>query len=333
MFQVIEDHRPFDKDVSIETFFKRCEILKLPTTAAISEIVKNQTSKSTFVCRFQLVTVSRKKFTLLPILEEERKEFSAINLLLKTPKSKGRENLALNKTPNSLIKKFAASSLADPRPWMVKNADNSKLVLMRDITNNQEENEKGSKRKSSAITYDATPTKVLHGKMNGNKITDADISFILESGDESDSSDNAPASAKRVLNFEGKKSSRLSKPPIKDLEDTPSKRRTSRVATKNVKYNEYLDDSPKKQLPQTPSRKTNRNLLSTPKRSKSRISESDSGEDFIVKTPKRIKGTPKVKTPAAAKAPISKKIKSSDLTPSLHARHNPVILKGKLINL
>lgn len=280
-----------------------------------------------------MVTVSRRKFTLLPILEEERKEFSAINLLLKTPKSKGRENLALNKTPNSLIKKFAASSLADPRPWMVKNADDSKLVLMRDITNSyQEENEIGSKRKSTAITCnDATPIKVLHGKMNGNKITDADISFILESGDESISSDNAPASAKRVLNFEAKKSTRLSKAPVKDLEDTPSKRRTSRVVTKNVKYNDYLDDSPTKQIPQTPTRKTNRNLLSTPKRSKSRMSESDSADDFVVKTPKRIKGTPKAKTPAAAKTPISKKIKSSNMTPSIHARHNPVILKGNLI--
>lgn len=278
------------------------------------------------MCRFQLVTVSRRKFTLLPILEEERKEFSAINLLLKTPKSKGRENLAVNKTPNSLIKKFAASSLDDPRPWMIKNADDSKLVLMRDITNNYQE--KGSKRKSSAITSnDTTPTKVVHSKVNGKKITDADISFILESGDESNSSDNAPASAKRVLNFEGEKLTRLSKAPVKGLEDTPSKRRTSRVVTKNVKYNEYLDDSPKKQHPQTPTRKTTRNLLSTPKRSKSRISESDSADDFAIKTPKRIKGTPK----AAPKTPISKKIKSSDMTPSIHARHNPVILKGRLL--
>ncbi|XP_045784905.1 origin recognition complex subunit 1-like isoform X1 [Maniola jurtina] len=142
--EVFEDHRPFDTDVSIETFFKKCSVI-CTFTRDTDDILHNQ--KYAYICRYRLMPLGRGKTYLEPVLEEERK---AIELLC-TP----RKNITPNtpKTPNSLVKRMSRVSISD-KNWSVPKSDGTKLLHKRAISADKTEKDtpKVTTRKRSKST-------------------------------------------------------------------------------------------------------------------------------------------------------------------------------------
>ncbi|XP_045777243.1 origin recognition complex subunit 1 isoform X2 [Maniola jurtina] len=147
--EVVEDHRPFDTDVSIETFFKKCSVIHT-FTKDTDDILHNQ--KYTYICRYRLMPLGRRKTYLEPVFEEERK---AIELLC-TP----RKNITPNTptTPNSLVKRMSRVSISD-KNWSVSKSDGTKLLLKRAIL--ADKTEKDTPKVTTRRSSKSTPTVVV----------------------------------------------------------------------------------------------------------------------------------------------------------------------------
>ncbi|XP_069361490.1 origin recognition complex subunit 1 isoform X2 [Maniola hyperantus] len=149
--EVIEDHRPFDTDVSIETFFKKCSII-LTVTKDTDYILYNQ--KYTYICRYRLLPLGRRKTYLEPVLEEERK---AIQLLC-TPSKNITPNSKTPKTPDSLVKRISRVSISE-KNWSVSKSDGTKLLLKRAIL--ADKTEKDTPKVTTPRSSKSTPIIVI----------------------------------------------------------------------------------------------------------------------------------------------------------------------------
>lgn len=315
-FELVEDHRPFDSDVSIETFYKKCNVMKMPTTAIISEPKANKIP--TFICRFRLIALSKKKLFLEPILEDERQHFDRINSLAmtpKTPKTRTKENLVM-KTPDSLIKKFSRTSLNNDS-WSIKKSNVSKLVFMRDITNSYDKSPstKASLPRNVPKPASVTPIKIINRSVVTKKCSDNEIKNFLASDDDDSDTEMTPQSVKRTLNFE--KHSLINN----EVENTPNRTRSNRSVKSNSKYKDHVGvpTSPQVSKDFSTPKKSRKSHVTTPKR-KSIKSESDSEDDF-----KPLKS--KTLTPKVIKTP-RKSIRRSEIIPCIKAREKPICIKG-----
>lgn len=359
MFQVIEDHRPFATDVSIETFFKKCTI----TLTFTKDIDVNVTeSPYHYICRYRLMAMNKRKVNMEPVMEEERKALQLLSTPMKTVSTPNRTP----KTPTSLVKRMSRVSIQEYKNWSVSKNDGTKLLLKRAIL--ADKSEKNSPKNTPIATPTNTPTVETprsSKKLSKHKIEEALSMELQENSDDelptliirqhvpttpkrkqsiSKTSDDTP---KKVLVFEEEekeaystRSGRVIKNPISYLEEDSSPvKRTPRV--KNTISNMKENTTPIQGTPRASSAraKTQVNYMEedsspvkrTPRKSVRKVLEPDD-DDFkpIAKTPR----TPKLSKVTPAKTPkrsVTRRIITSELTPSLRARaHSIENLDGKI---
>ncbi|XP_041984784.1 origin recognition complex subunit 1 [Aricia agestis] len=301
--EVVEDHRPFDTDVDIETFYKKC-FITLTVTKDTDDILKS--APYHYICRYRLLPLGKRKLHLEPVLETERKALQLLstpskNMTPKTPK-----------TPNSLIKRMGRVSISE-KNWSVSKNDGTKLLLKRAIL--ADKNDRDSPKKTPKPVKPETPksTKKLHG----NDIEDVLLELKVTSDDELPTlviRKHEPSTPKRKT------------PQIRINNETPKKT----LVFEDEDKDGYLTRSGRviKNL------KSFREEVSPVKRTPRRVRKNSSGseEDFMMapKTPKTLR-TPKTPRtprgrPSAGRTPrsVSKRILTSELTPTLHTRAHSV---------
>ncbi|CAH0724259.1 unnamed protein product, partial [Brenthis ino] len=313
--EVLEDHRPFDTDISIETIFKKWHIVFTVTNDSYDILYPCQ-----YVCRYRLMPIGRRKFNIEPVLEEERK---AIQLLATPSKNINSPKPITPKTPSTLVKRMSRVSISE-KNWSVTKNDGTKLLLKRAIL--ADKNDKDSPKKltpRSLKTTSAVETPKSSKKLNQNNLEE-----ILSMELKENSDDELPT----LIIRQHTPSTPKRKTPLRKISDeTPKKMlvfedddvdkeiyatRSGRV-TRNPRYHEE-NVSPVKQT----SRRTRKESM------------ADSEEDIkIPKTPKvpktprtpRTPRTPKTRT-SVVKTPrsVSKRILTSELTPTLHNRAHSV---------
>lgn len=66
--EIVQDHRPFDRDISIETIFRKCSIVfGMEDKAPISILGKKFVRQPTYVCRYKLIKIKgRNKYKIVP---------------------------------------------------------------------------------------------------------------------------------------------------------------------------------------------------------------------------------------------------------------------------
>lgn len=362
MFQVIEDHRPFDTDVSIETFFKKCTITLTVTKDTEVDVTKTPYH---YICRYRLMAMSKRKVNIEPVMEEERKALQLLSTPMKTVSTPNRTP----KTPSSLVKRMSRVSIQDQKNWSVSKNDGTKLLLKRAIL--ADKTEKDSPKKTPKATPISTPTietPKSSKKLSKYNIEEALSMELRENSDDelptliirqhvpttpkrkqsiSKTSDDTP---KKVLVFEeddkeaySTRSGRVIKNPINYIEDDSSPvKRTPR--TKNPVSNMEEDSSPVKRTPRASSARarTQVNYMEedsspvkrTPRKSVRKVPDPDDDDEFkpIPKTP-RTPRTPRVSKATPAKTPkrsVTRRIMTSELTPSLRERaHSFETINGK----
>ncbi|RVE51407.1 hypothetical protein evm_003962 [Chilo suppressalis] len=333
--EVIEDHRPFDTDVSIETFYKIC-FIKMAFT---KDTVDNLDSKAFhYICRFRLMSLSKRKVHMEPVMEEERKALQ----LLCTPSKVTTPSLT-PKTPTSLVKRMSRVSLQESKnvSYSISKNDGTKLLLKRAIL--ADKNEKDSPKKTPKSTP-KTPliqeTPRSSKKLSKNKIEDVLSMELQENSDEElptliirQHQSNTPKRKQSLskVNDETPKKALLFDDEDKEAYSTRFGRTTKNPVT-------YMDEdvSPVKRTPRsTRASKVPVNYMepdiSPVKRTpKKLVSKMDNEDDEYFKpipktprtprTPRVLKATP-VKTP---KRSAAKKIMMSELTPTLHTRAHSI---------
>ncbi|KAF9424702.1 hypothetical protein HW555_000003 [Spodoptera exigua] len=303
--EVIEDHRPFNQDVSIETFFKKCSIT-LTFTKDMDETI---TEPYHYICRYRLMAMSRRKVQIEPVLEHERKALALLSTPNKTP-----SKTVTPKTPTSLVKRMSRVSISE-KNWSVTKNDGTKLLLKRAIL--ADKNEKDSPKKN---TPKATPKKSTATPKSSKKLTNSNIEDVLSMELKENSDDeiptliirqHVPTTPKRKQSISTLTNEETPKKVLVfEDEDMRTPTRSSRIKT-NVNYQEP-EESPKKRTPRKLIRKT-----------------SESDDDFrpaprTPKTPKTPR-TPRNRTPAQTpKRSVTKRILTSQLTPTLHNRAHSI---------
>ncbi|CAH4030346.1 origin recognition complex subunit 1 [Pieris brassicae] len=289
--EVVEDHRPFDTDVSIETFFKKCHI----NTTFTSDNQISSRKPYHYICKYRLITITKRKVTLEPVLEEERQ---ALQLLV-TPKK-----TTTPKTPNSLIKKMSRATISE-RNWSISKHDGTKLLLKRAILSDKNDKEpyKTSESNSPGIEKPINVEEIQLLKLKENSNGELPTLIIRK---------HIPTTPKRKIPSQ-------KSPPRNTIHMTPKKNlfieeekcyatRSGRKTKNPVSYCEP-EVSPVKK---TPSHKV-----------------LDTSDEFsmITRTP-RSSRTPRVsKTPRASLAKTPKTVRrivTSELTPTLHSRAHSV---------
>ncbi|XP_026763079.2 origin recognition complex subunit 1 [Galleria mellonella] len=307
--EVIEDHRPFDTDVSIETFFKKCTILFKFTKDLDDNL---SLPPYTYICRYRIMAISKRKVYIEPVMEDERKALQLLYTPKKTDTPKGRTS----RTPISLIKKMSRVSLSEQKNWSVSAADGTKILLKRAILTDKSEQISPLKKATPKTTVTETPKSSK--RLNNNNIEEVLSMELQENSDDELPTliirQNVPSTPKRKQLI----SKTIDVTPkkilvFKDEEKETYSTRSGRVIKNPINYMEH-DVSPIKR---------------TPRKSVSTINEDDN--DFkpmqrILKTPR----TPKApKTPRTSKAtpmqtPKRSVRKTMNLTPSLHSRTHSV---------
>ncbi|XP_023939944.2 origin recognition complex subunit 1 [Bicyclus anynana] len=322
--EVVEDHRPFDTDVSIETFFKKCNII-LTVTKDTDDILRKE--KYTYICRYRLIPAGRRKTYLEPVLEEERKALQLLctpskNMTPKTPK-----------TPSSLVKRMGRISISE-RNWSVTKNDGTKLLLKRAILADKNDkvtpkNTPKSSESTPIVEIPATPksSSLIETPKSSKKLNKNNIEEILSMELKENSDDELPT---LIIRQHSTATPKRKTPQRKMYDETPKKvlvfeeekethvTRSGRVTRNPVTYLEQ-ELSPVKRNPRRAVKM-----------------DSDSEDDFkpAPKTPKmpRTPKTPKTprtpRTPRAsiARTPksVTKRILTSELTPTLHSRAHSV---------
>lgn len=308
---MIEDHRPFNTDVSIETFFKRCSIT-LAFTKEGEIILPNPYH---YICRYRLMSLSKRKVVIEPVMDEERRALQ----LLSTP-AKSTNSPKTAKTPTSLVKGMSRVSLSEQKNWSISKTDGTKLLLKRAIL--ADKTEKDSPKKSTS----RTPKKSISESPKPSPIVNKrNIENILSMELKENSDDELPTLIIRqhVPTTPKRKTS-----IVKSMEETPKKvllfdddertttTRSGRAMKNTISYVEY-ETSPVKR---------------TPRRTR-KVTESD--DDFkpapkTPKTPKTLKTPRTPKTPLTPKRSVSRRI-VSQMTPTLRNRaHSVETIDGML---
>ncbi|CAF4808837.1 unnamed protein product [Pieris macdunnoughi] len=298
--EVVEDHRPFDTDVSIETFFKECHI----NTTFTSDNQISSRKPYHYICRYRLIPITKRKVRLEPVLEEER---HALELLV-TPKKS-----TTPKTPNSLIKKMSRATISE-RNWSISKNDGTKLLLKRAILSDKNDKEpcKTSESYSPAIE------KTINVSQSYNEIEEIQLLKLKENSNGELPTliirKHIPTTPKRKIPSQQSPSrNTIHLTPKKNLifeEEKCYATRSGRKTKNPVSYCES-EVSPVKKTPQR-----SRKVL-------------DTSDDFSMttRTP-RSSRTPRVsKTPrtSLAKTPKTvRRILTSELTPTLHSRAHSV---------
>lgn len=292
---MLEDHRPFDTDVSIETFFKKCNI----TLTFTKDTDVDLRQPYNYICRYRLVPVNKRKFQIEPVLEEERK---AIDLLRTPAKATIRGQ---SKTPSSLVRRLSRVSISEQKNWSVSKNDGTKLLLKRAILTDK--NEKDSPKK---VTPKPTPKKSETPRSSKN-LTKTNIEEVLSMELKEDSDDELPTLI------------------IRQHVATTPKRKTSIAKTNETPKKVLLfeDDEKPSSATVTRSGRSTRKLVSyieedvspvkrTPRKIVNKMDIDDSDDEFkpVPKTPK----TPKTsQTPRTARTPRTPK------TPRFTPRRTP----------
>ncbi|XP_026491784.2 origin recognition complex subunit 1 [Vanessa tameamea] len=316
--EVIEDNRPFDTDVSIETIFKKCYIT-LTITKDTDDTLIGAPSYH-YICRYRLMPFGRKKVHIEPVLEDERK---ALELLTTPRKNNATPKSKTPKTPNSLIKRMGRVSISE-KNWSVSKNDGTKLLLKRAIL--ADRNEKESPKKSTPRSLKSTP--ILDSPRSTKTLNKNNIQEILSMELKENSDDELPTLIIRE-HIPTTPKRKIPQPKINN--ETPKKvlvfeddekemyaTRSGRVTRHPI----YREDeiSPVKRIP----RRTTRKVSSG--------GESEIDFEEVPKTPK-VPRTPK--TPRTPRTPIIttsitktprsvKRVLTSALTPTLHTRAHPV---------
>lgn len=298
--QVIEDHRPFNTDVSIETFFKRCSIMLSLTRDA--EMF--HPSPFHYICRYRLMSLSKRKVVIEPVMDEERRAIQ----LLSTP-AKSTNSLKTPKTPTSLVKRMSRVSLSEQKNWSVSKTDGTKLLLKRAILADRTEKDSPKKNTTRTPKKSISESLKLVPKINKNNI-DEIISMELKEN----SDDEIPTLI------------------IRQHVPTTPKRKTSVVKTNDETPKKVLlfEDDEKMPYSTTRSGRVTKHPVSyidnetspvkrTPRRTR-KVTESDDDFKPAPKTPK----TPRTKTPVVTpKRSVSRRI-VSQMTPTLRNRAHSV---------
>ncbi|CAG5036081.1 unnamed protein product [Parnassius apollo] len=309
--EVVEDHRPFDTDVSIETFFKKC-FITLAHTKESDNIIKDAPLYH-YICRYRLIASGRKKGNIEPVLEDERKALQ----MFSTPK-KSISTTMTPKTPNSLIKRMSRISVSESKSWNVSKNDGTKILLKRAILTDKNEKESPIKltpNKSSKHEHGIVKTPKSSRKLNKNTIEELLSMELKENSDDELPTliikQHVPTTPKR-------------KSQVKIVNETPKKvllfedeekesiaTRSGRAGRKSRHPVNYVEEeiSPVKRTP------------------RKKVIKNDSDDDFkpapkTPMTPKTPK-TPKTPRTYVAKTPkhsVTKRILTSELTPTLHSR-------------
>ncbi|CAK1550733.1 unnamed protein product [Leptosia nina] len=293
--EVVEDHRPFNTNVSIETFYKRCYINFVLTKDTARDLT---ISPYHYICRYRLVSITKRKIALEPVLEEERK---ALDLLV-TPKKN-----TTPKTPSSLVKRMGRVSISD-RNWSVSKNDGTKLLLKRAILSDI--NDKELPKAPAAPNVTETPKSA---KKINNKFEEIISMELKENSD-----DELPTLIIRQhIQTTPKRKTPARKP---SLSETPKK------TLLFEEEKEYSTRSGRKiKLPATYCEPEVSPVKRTPHRNR-KVSETS--DDFemtprTLRTPRtpRVPKTPKTPRSSFARTPASvKRILTSELTPTLHSR-------------
>ncbi|KAI5633216.1 ATPase family associated with various cellular activities (AAA) domain-containing protein [Phthorimaea operculella] len=323
--EVLEDYRPFDTDVSIETFFKKCSIL-----LTFTRDIDVRTSPYNYVCRYRLKPVNKRKVHLEPVLEEERKALQLLSTPAKTTPSR------TPKTPSSLVKCMSRVSISEQKNWSVTKNDGTKLLLKRAIL--ADKIDKDSPKK---VTPKPTPTKTITPRST-KRLTSNNIEQVLSLELRENSDDelptliirqHVPSTPKRKTSI-AKNSDDTPRKMLQfedDEKETPSKR-SGRTKT-SVNYCEP-ELSPVKKTPlRTRAARASISQIEnvtpvkrTPRKSIRKISE-DSEDDFVPapKTPKTPRTPKGPRTPRATPGKTPKRrIITSELTPTLQSRAHSI---------
>lgn len=267
------------------------------------------------------MAVSKRKVQIEPVLEQERQALELLSTPAKnTPKTP--------KTPSSLVKRMSRVSISE-KNWSISKNDGTKLLLKRAIL--ADKIEKDSPKKTTPKKAD-TP-------QSSRKLSKTNIEEILSMELKESSDDELPtliirqhvlSTPKRKVSIARTYDETPKKTLLFDEEKTPSSRsgrirksvcyvepelspvkRTPR-ATNNIKSYEKPDPSPVKR---------------TPRKSVCKIPE-ESDDEFkpIPKTPKTPKTprTPRATPGRTPKRNITRRIVTSELTPTLHSRAHSV---------
>ncbi|XP_013187490.2 origin recognition complex subunit 1 [Amyelois transitella] len=309
--EVIEDHRSFETDVSIETFFKKCSIEFRFT----KDIPENQNLPPYhYICRYRLIALTKRKVQFEPVMEQERE---ALRLLSTPSKLASTSKSATPKTPTSLVKRMSRVSLSEQKNWSISKANGTKLLLKRAIL--ADKIEKDSPKKA---TPKLTLKSVAETPKSSRKLTKGNIEDILsmelkENSDEELPTliirQHEPTTPKRKQSLSKTTDETPKKVLIFDEEkniQTPTTR-SGRVTKAPISYTEE-DESPVKRTPRKAVRKMS----------------VDDDDDFkpMPKTPKtpRTPRTPRLSKATPVRTPRRTKITTSQLTPTLHTRAHSV---------
>lgn len=296
--QVIEDHRPFNSDVSIETFFKKCVITLAPEDEMFYP------SPFHYICRFRLMSLSKRKVVILPVMDQAGR---AIPIPSTPAKSMNSPKAA--KTPTSLVKRMSRVSLSEQKNWSISKTDGTKLLLKRAIL--ADKTEKDSPKKTTPRTPKASISESHKptGKVNKNNIEEILSMELQENSDDELPTliirQNVPTTPKRKTSIV-KPADVTPKRLFEDEEKSPYTTRSGRAARNQVSYVE-TEVSPVKR---------------TPRRTR-KLTESDDDFKPAPKTPKTPKTPRTSKTPATPKRSVSRRI-ISQMTPTLRNRAHSV---------
>ena len=252
----------------------------------------------------------RRKVQIEPVLEQERAAIALLSTPKKTP-----SKAVTPKTPSSLVKRMSRVSISE-KNWSVSKNDGTKLLLKRAIL--ADKNEKDSPKK---VTPKSTAKKISDTPKSSKKLSKNNLEDVLSMELKENSDDELPTliirqhvpttpkrkqSISKITNVETPKKVLVFEDEEKS---TPTTRRGRAKVTINYQEPEV---SPVKR---------------TPRKAVHKMSESD--DDFkpaprIPKTPKTPK-TPRTRTPAQTpKRSVTKRILTSQLTPTLHNRAHSI---------
>lgn len=288
------------------------------------------------------MTLSKRKVHIEPVMEEERKALE----LLSTPNKLVSTPNRTPKTPSSLVKRMSRVSISEQKNWSVSKNDGTKLLLKRAIL--ADKTEKDSPKKTPKTTTKSTPipeTPKSSKKLSKNNLEELISMELQENSDDELPTliirQHVPTTPKRKQSI-SKTSDETPKKVLQfDDEDrqmyATTTTRSGRVTKNPLSYMDE-DCSPVKRTPRnTPGRARNpinyreeeiSPVKRTPRKSTVKVITSDDEDDFkpIPKTP-RTPRTPRVSKATPAKTPkrsVTRKIMTSELTPTLRARAHSI---------
>lgn len=287
-----------------------------------------------YICRYRLKAISKRKVQIEPVLEQERQALE----LLSTP---AKNTPRTPKTPSSLVKRMSRVSISE-KNWSISKNDGTKLLLKRAILADKIERDSPKKN-----TPKSTPKKA-ETPQSSRQLSKTNIEEILSMELKENSDDELPTliirqhvpttpkrkvstprthdeTPKKTLLFDDEgetpttRSGRIKKPVCYAEPELSPVKRTLRV-TKPISSYDKPDPSPVKR---------------TPRKSVRKFTE-ESDDDFkpIPKTPKTPK-TPRTSMATPGRTPkrnITRRIVTSELTPTLHSRaHSLDNLDGTIL--